>query len=905
MTGTAGWDLAFRIRLFGGLRLGLDDTGATFLLLTATLWLVGGVFALGYHARDPHRRSFLVWFLLAIAGNLGLVVAADAFSFYLFFVLMTFSAWGLVVHERTEEAYRAGRVYIVLAVLGDVAILAGLFSLAAAASGAPGFGPETEEAWRILADTGRWPGATGTAALLLVGFGVKAGLVPLHVWLPLAHPAAPTVASALLSGAMIKGGLLGWIRFLPAETAFPALAGVLLVLGAAAAFWGVIAGLLQDEAKTVLAYSSVSHVGFMTVAIGLMIRAPELAAAGAGAAVLYALHHGLAKGALFLTVGVVDRTPDWAGGRTRRPVLLLALLPALAVSGAPLTSGARAKGVLTAALERLGGAGYHVLEPLLLAAAFGTALLLARFLVVLDRRGHASEPPEPGDAARDGGSAEAPPLSLVLPWGLLVLVSLSAAFWLPLVNPVPGLEIPPLLDHLWTATIPVLLAVLVSWAAWRRRRLLGPLRSLHVPPGDLVVPVEAALRRVPFRGRGVPGAVSEFFQQWPQRLQSHVGRWLQVLADRDLELMRGTTLAVLLLVLVGLFVVGAFAWTVEPISSRACGTFSPQAEGTSGLACSRCPPLLGACMNVQEQPLHGWHGQERRGETSRRAGRTSPSGRKLVQKPSSLGAHRSRGLRRVGVVGVHEGPGRRETFAGLQEGLEPGEDHRPSAVELLVGSLPQLIVGDRQPARVAHRLDLPGHSRGALALHVVAPQRPNGLDQPAGAIHLEDLSLAQSDLAAPGGDLVFRARLPVRGDRRTEIVDGPELGVGDGLPEPFRGGFDVDLEHLHHGRPLQSGLEVAQRSGPALGVLADPPIVDQPDGDGVQEVQFLAAPPLRDHQARLLQHSQVLHHPEPGHVEAGLEGGQRLAVLVEERIQEAPPGRIRQRLEYIVRIHRG
>lgn len=559
MTGAAGWDLVVQAPLFGGLRLGLDGTGLTFLILTGTLWLVGGVFAVGYHREDPHRRSFLVWFLLAMAGNLGLVVAADALSFYLFFVLMTFSAWGLVVHERTEEAYRAGRVYIVLAVLGDVAILAGLFSLTAAASGTPGFGPESEAAWATLAETGHWPGATGTAALLLAGFGVKAGLVPLHVWLPLAHPVAPTVASALLSGAMIKGGLLGWIRFLPAETAFPALGAVLLVLGVVAAFWGVLAGLLQDEAKTVLAYSSVSQMGFMAVAVGLMMRAPELAAAGAGAAALYALHHGLAKGALFLTVGVVDHAPGWTRSRIRLPVLLLALLPALAVSGAPLTSGARAKGALTGALEELGGTWYQVLEPLLLAVAFGTALLLARFLVVLDRRGRTAETPEPGDATRDGGSAQAPPMSLVGPWGLLVAVSVSACLWLPLVNPAPDLEVPPLLDHPWTAAVPVLLAGLVSWAVWRRPQPLRPLQNLEIPPGDLVVPVEGLLRRVPFLGRGLPGSVAALLRHRLQRLRDHAGRWLQVLADRDLELMRGTTVAVLLLVLVGLFVVGAFA----------------------------------------------------------------------------------------------------------------------------------------------------------------------------------------------------------------------------------------------------------------------------------------------------------------------------------------------------------
>src|SRR5690606_7309656 len=106
--------------------------------------------------------------------------------------------------------------------------------------------------------------------LVLAGFGIKAGALPLHVWLPLAHPAAPTPASAVLSGAMIKAGLLGWLRFLPLGlVALPGWAALLMVLGVVAVFFGAAAGAVQQDAKAVLAYSSISQMGLMIIGLAI------------------------------------------------------------------------------------------------------------------------------------------------------------------------------------------------------------------------------------------------------------------------------------------------------------------------------------------------------------------------------------------------------------------------------------------------------------------------------------------------------------------------------------------------------------------------------------------------------------------------------------------------------------
>jgi formate hydrogenlyase subunit 3/multisubunit Na+/H+ antiporter MnhD subunit len=535
-----GADVTVRLPgIFTGIQFVLDGPGRAFLLLAGLLWLGAGIFARSYHAGDPRKATFFWFFLLTMTGNFGVVTAGDPLSFYLFFAVMTFAAYGLVVHRHDAEAGRAGRVYIVMALLGETAFLAALFIIGAAGGARARFGPELDVVWTALAAA---PGtAEAVALLLVVGLGVKAGLAPLHLWLPLAHPVAPTAASALLSGVMIKGGVLGWIRFLPGEVALPVAGGTLAILGAATIFYGVVAGLPQRDPKTILAYSSVSQMGYMAAALGIGLLAPQLRSVAISGVILFALHHGLAKGSLFLSVGVVDRTAGDPGTGRRWWVLLASALPALALAGAPLTSGARAKGALEGALVGPNGAWHDTVEPLLLAAAAGTTLLMAHFLTRLARRADASagRSMEVGD--RRG---------LIVPWALLVAASASGGLWL--VGFVPGLDGSMLagpLDKLWKSALPILVAGSVAWLVLRRPDILGPMRVFRVPPGDLVVVVEGLLRRIrraagaaPGRSPARPGTVGQFV--------AHVARGAGWVAERDLLLVRGSIFGVLLL---GLF----------------------------------------------------------------------------------------------------------------------------------------------------------------------------------------------------------------------------------------------------------------------------------------------------------------------------------------------------------------
>lgn len=485
--------------LLGG-SFGVDETGRVFLFLFALLWLAAGVYARGYLHKDTHQRRFWAFFLLAASGNLGLPLALGLLDFYLFFALMSFSAYGLVVHEGSAFALRAGRVYLYLVLLGEVLLFVALVLVVR--SGGSLLLVEAAAATAYAAERDL------ILVLLVAGFGIKAGMVPLHVWLPLAHPAAPVPASAVLSGAMIKAGLLGLMRMLPmGEIALLGWSQALISAGLLMAFFGVVMGLMQTQAKIVLAYSSISQMGFPLMGIGLALAEPTLWPWLGAAVALYALHHGLAKGALFLGVGMAPELT--ARGARRWLVLGGLLLPALALAGAPLTSGALAKGALKPFVIAAPGVLAGVLPLLLSLAAIGTTLLMARFLVVL-------WPQE--------SSAHEIDARMWCGWGLLIagLLVCSAGI-LPFVGDGEPAAMSP--GKFWAAFWPVGVGVLLAVLIWRRpgrARRTAPL----VPPGDLLVPLERAL-----------APLAEFFarlqpllRQRGPRLRPPPGHWWHNLA---------------------------------------------------------------------------------------------------------------------------------------------------------------------------------------------------------------------------------------------------------------------------------------------------------------------------------------------------------------------------------------
>ena len=195
--------------------LALDTPGALLLGSAALLWSLAGLYAANYMRQDRRAPRFAVWWLLTMTGSLGLFIVADLASFYLVFALASLSAYGLVSHEATPRARRAAAVYMALAILGEAFLLLGFVMLAT--DWAAG-NPLIADAVARLPES---PRAGVIVLLLILGFGLKMGLAPLHVWMPLAHPVAPMPASAALSGIIVKAGVVGLIRFLPLEPGLP------------------------------------------------------------------------------------------------------------------------------------------------------------------------------------------------------------------------------------------------------------------------------------------------------------------------------------------------------------------------------------------------------------------------------------------------------------------------------------------------------------------------------------------------------------------------------------------------------------------------------------------------------------------------------------------------------------
>ncbi|WP_052249754.1 proton-conducting transporter membrane subunit [Tateyamaria sp. ANG-S1] len=431
-----------------GVRLELDATRLAFLAFTAFLWTLAAWSAVAYLKNDTRRTRFCVFFLLAMAGNFGLILAGDVASFYTFFSMMSLASWGLVVHERSRFALFAGRSYIVFAIAGELALFSGLTIAAYTAESL------------FLADIRQTElGGLGTL-LLLLGFGIKLGVVPLHLWLPLAHAAAPAPASAVLSGAMIKAGLFGALTILPFGLVQHEQAGlVIIALGGTSIVLAALIGASQRNPKAVLAYSSVAQMGLVAMALGTGLAVPVAWGAILPALVLFAAHHAFAKAALFLGVPAY-----WSMQRplTRTLLLLLLILPAAVLSAAPWTSGALAKSSLKDALGTAPGFWGQALDPVLLFSSLGTALLMLRFLALMGRQ----EPKANLSAWITG------------PWMVMTVLALGGVWLAPFAA--PELE-----DEQLANAVPIALAIGGTICLWLLMRGTG-LRVREVPPGEIL-----------------------------------------------------------------------------------------------------------------------------------------------------------------------------------------------------------------------------------------------------------------------------------------------------------------------------------------------------------------------------------------------------------------------------------
>ena len=332
----------------GELALRLDPLAALFILPLCVVVGAGAIYGLGYWPQRDHpgngRRFRLFYGLLGAA--MLLVLSADNSLLFLFgWEVMAIAAFFLVTTEQERsEARRAGFIYLVSAHAGALALFA-LFVLLAQETGSLHF-----PAMASLVP------ATHTVTLIfllgLFGFGIKAGVMPLHIWLPVAHAAAPSHASAILSGIVLKTGIYGLLRLTSFFTVVPSWWGwTVLLLGVISGIFGVALALAQHDLKRLLAYHSVENIGIITIGFGLALLGrsyghPELVLLGIAGSLLHVVNHGLFKSLLFLSAGAVvhatgSREIDGYGGLLRRqPWTAVCFLGgAVAICGLPPFNG--------------------------------------------------------------------------------------------------------------------------------------------------------------------------------------------------------------------------------------------------------------------------------------------------------------------------------------------------------------------------------------------------------------------------------------------------------------------------------------------------------------------------------------------------------------------------------------
>ncbi|MFZ4394107.1 MAG: proton-conducting transporter membrane subunit [Kiritimatiellia bacterium] len=334
---------------FGWLVFSCDGLAALFVFATAWVTALAAIYGVGYLRHAPAGRPFgLAWclFNLLTASMVGVFLAANAMLFLLSWEVMALTSFGLVMfdHER-PGVRRAAVIYFVATHLGTALLLVMFLLLGREAGGSLDFcdlrdvvlGPELAGAVFVLA---------------LMGFGTKAGLMPMHVWLPEAHPAAPSHVSAVMSGVMIKTGIYGiariisWLGCPP-----PGWGWTLVVLGAVSGVLGILFALAQRDLKRMLAYSSVENVGIITMGLGIGLLgmtagSPVMSTLGFAGALLHVLNHALFKSLLFLNAGAVLQATgtaeiDRQGGLLRRMPVTgnTFLVGAAAIAGLPPCNG--------------------------------------------------------------------------------------------------------------------------------------------------------------------------------------------------------------------------------------------------------------------------------------------------------------------------------------------------------------------------------------------------------------------------------------------------------------------------------------------------------------------------------------------------------------------------------------
>lgn len=451
-----------------GAHLRLDPLSAFFTLLLGLGGAAASLSAIGYFRHEHAPMRVLPFFPAFLGAMLAVLIADDAFSFLMAWEVMSLMSWALVmVHHREEETRTAGYVYLMMAAFGTMALLLA-FGLMA--------GPAGGYAFDAIRAVPRTPFGTAVIlCLMLLGAGSKAGLAPLHVWLPLAHPAAPSPVSALMSGVMTKVALYGFLRVvfdLMGPSAWWA-SPLVILLGAGTAVLGILLAVIETDMKRALACSTIENIGVIFSAVGLAMafRAdgmPAAAALALSAALFHAFNHMAMKSLLFLGSGAVlgatgTRMLDRMGGLIHRMPITAALmlLGVTAISALPPLNGFASEWLVFQAVLLSPGLPQPALQMLVPAAggllALAAALAAAAFVRLY---GVAFLGRPRSDAAATAHEADRPTLiAMGLLAALCIFAGLLPGLVLDALAPVSaqlaGARLPPQAGQSWLTLVPI------------------------------------------------------------------------------------------------------------------------------------------------------------------------------------------------------------------------------------------------------------------------------------------------------------------------------------------------------------------------------------------------------------------------------------------------------------------
>lgn len=321
-----------------GMTFQTDGFRVLYGVIAAFMWLTTAIVSPEYFAKERNRNRYYLFFLLTLGATEAIFFSGDLFTTFLFFEIMSFASYVWVAQEEKKEALRFGATYLAIAVIGGMVMLMGLFLL-------------YQQTQTLVIDE-LYQACQGkdvriAAVCMFVGFGAKAGAFPLHIWLPKAHPVAPAPASALLSGILTKTGIFGILILSCQIMRYDGVWGTfVLVIGVFTMVIGAILALFSVNFKRTLACSSVSQIGFILVAVGMMGLSGEGNSLAAQGTIGHMVNHSLFKLVLFLVAGVIFMNThklnlnEIRGFGRKKPWLAgVYLCAALGIGGIPVFSG--------------------------------------------------------------------------------------------------------------------------------------------------------------------------------------------------------------------------------------------------------------------------------------------------------------------------------------------------------------------------------------------------------------------------------------------------------------------------------------------------------------------------------------------------------------------------------------